>query len=112
MKLLATELIEINKGIPDIHVELEWDHGEGEYIETDQEIYTNGFIVVFGIMVKGSAQKLVNNDFMEENTYSQPKYTTVIENLRVYDEDGEKLTMLDKHNESIRYNLHQNVYKS
>ena len=112
MKLTANQLIEINKGITDIHVELEWDHGEGEYLNTSEEIYTNNFLIVFGIMVYGSAQKLVNNDFMEEDTYSQPKYTTVINNIRVYNEDGEKLSMLEKHENSINHNLLLNIYKS
>ena len=113
MKLTANQLIEINKGIQDIPIELEWDnHGEGEYLNLSEEIYTNGFLVVFELDIKGSAQKLTTSAFMEENVYSQPRYTTEVNNIRVYDQYGERLTMLPKHYRSINHNLLLNIYKS
>ena len=110
MKLLEKDLIEINKSMSDIPCELEWDHGEGKYENLSEEIECNGFLIVFELEINGSAQKLTTSGFMEENIYSEPKYTIVISNIKVYNSDGEKLTMLDKHERSLNHNLTLNIY--
>ena len=112
MKLLSKDLIEINKSMSDIPIELEWDHGEGEYENLSEEIECNGFLIVFELAINGSAQKLTTSGFMEENIYSEPKYTTVISNIKVYNLNGEKLTILDKHERSLNHNLTLNIYPS
>jgi hypothetical protein len=111
MKLLSKDLIEINKSMSDIPRELEWgNRGEGKYENLSEEIDCNGFLIVFELEINGSAQKLTTSGFMEENIYSEPKYTIVISNIKVYNSDGEKLTMLDKHERSLNHNLTLNIY--
>jgi hypothetical protein len=110
MKLLEKDLIKINKSMSDIPRELEWDHGEGKYENLSEEIDCSGFLIVFELEINGSAQKLTTSGFMEENIYSEPKYTIVVSNIKVYNSDGVKLTMLDKHERSLNHNLTLNIY--
>tara|TARA_R110000772_G_scaffold112567_2_gene216796 strand:- start:14 stop:349 length:336 start_codon:yes stop_codon:yes gene_type:complete len=111
MKLTANQLIEINKSIPDIHVELEWYNGSGRYSNVSEEIYSSGFLIVFDLVVTGKA-KINHGGFMEENTHSDLTCEAEIFSIRVYNSDGEKLTMLPKHEKSLNYNLLQNILPS
>tara|TARA_R110000822_G_scaffold80191_2_gene191249 strand:- start:13790 stop:14128 length:339 start_codon:yes stop_codon:yes gene_type:complete len=112
MKLLAKDLIQINKAITDINVDLTWDHGEGVYHEPSEQFESNGFLVVFHLVVNGSSYKMPTNGFMEEDVWSDPKFSTCVSNIRVYNDEGHKLDLLAKHIRSLEHNILKNLYPS
>jgi hypothetical protein len=111
MKLTANQLIRLNKGLTDIPIDLEWYNGSCRYENQSEEIYSNGFLIVFDLLIKGEAT-INHGGFMEENTHSNKTYSKEIFSVKVYDSEGEKLTMLDKHERSINHNLLKNIYPS
>lgn len=111
-KLTANQLIELVKGMTDVSPDLsDWDHEDLKYLNLSEEIYSSGFLIVFELDIKGHRIRGMS-DFREEQEYHSPKFTKAITNIRVYNDDGEKLEMLDKHYNSIKFNLIKNIYPS
>jgi len=111
MRLTAEQLKDINKNLRDIHIELDWRHGKGEYIKEAHEVESKGYLIVIDISCHGSAIKRPSG-FMEEPTYTNQQYSKTIYSITVYDLDGFKLMINDKQFRSIEHNLINNIYIS
>ena len=109
MRLLANQLKEINENLPDLNIDLDWDHGQGRYENQDYQIEVSGYLLSVDITCFGDAIERPGR-FMEEPSYTNHSYSTTIYSITVYDNEGDKLLINDKQFRSIEHNLINNIY--
>ena len=109
MRLLANQLKDINESLADINIELDWDHGTGEYRNELHEVESNGYLIVIDLSCHGSAIERPTG-FMEEPTYTNQQYSKTIYSITVYDNEGDKILINDKQFRSLEHNIFNNIY--
>ncbi|MFT7158475.1 MAG: hypothetical protein ACI8Q1_003507 [Parvicella sp.] len=109
--ILASDIQRINKNLKDINIDLDWNHGIGRFDDNNFCIESAGFMISIDLSCLGQSVQL-KSSFMEEQEWSKPTFETTIYSFTIWDSEGEKLTMLDKHERSINHNLLKNIYPS